>query len=427
MTAAPTGRLRRVSIALPIFALTIVSVVLTAILLFAVTFRGPPPRPAPVRLETVATALRIGAAPPQSDQPMTLTTGARWSGLPPHADRLPMAEAVLAQMLRVPRTSVRIVAFQIQRDPFAVRGPFSAAVRRDGGWRVLSTRPPRLFSRWHWWTLQAMAIACVVLGIVAWLIARAITRPLRQLAQAAADGRVGRGIVVPTRGPREVRELGEALSAMHGRLARHAESRMAMLAAIAHDLGTPLSRIAFWVEQLPEAARVRASADLDEMRAMLGDVLRFARDERMGVTARIDLGSVLDALVDDLSVAGQPVTVQPGERAVVRGDAAALRRLFANLVDNALRYGDAADVAWTRDDHAVCVTVTDRGAGFDPTLGDRLFEPFVRGDPSRSRATGGTGLGLAIVRSIAEAHGGSVTLGTAPGGGGCVSVTLPLA
>ena len=137
MTAAPTGRLRRVSIALPIFALTIVSVVLTAILLFAVTFRGPPPRPAPVRLETVATALRIGAAPPQSDQPMTLTTGARWSGLPPHADRLPMAEAVLAQMLRVPRTSVRIVAFQIQRDPFAVRGPFSAAVRRDGGWRVL--------------------------------------------------------------------------------------------------------------------------------------------------------------------------------------------------------------------------------------------------------------------------------------------------
>lgn len=427
MTAAPARRSRRVSIALPIFALTIISVILTALLLFAVTFRGPPPRPAPVRLETVATALRMGIAPPLSDQPMTLVTGARWSGLPPHAERMPMAEDVLAQMLRVPRASVRVVAFEGQHDPFALRGPFSAAVRHDGGWRVLSTRPPRLFSKWHWWTLQAMGVACIVLGIAAWLITRAITRPLRQLAQAAAHGRVGRDFAAPAGGPREVRELGDALSAMHGRLARHAESRTAMLAAIAHDLGTPLSRIAFWVEQLPDAARVRASADLDEMRAMLGDVLRFARDERMVETTRVDLGSVLDALVDDLSVAGQPVTVRPGERAVVRGDAAALRRLFANLVENAVRYGDAADVAWTRSEREVCVTVTDRGTGFDPVLGDRLFEPFVRGDPSRSRATGGTGLGLAIVRSIAEIHGGSVTLSTAVGGGGVASVTLPLA
>lgn len=420
-------RRKRSSIALPIFALTIISVVLTAILLFAVTFRGPPPRAAPVRLEIVADALRTGMAPAITDQMMMIGEGGQPSGLPPSAGRVRAAEASLARMLRVSAGAVHVTAFEAQPDPFTIRGPFSAGVSRDGRWRVLSTSPPRLFSRWHWWTLQAMMIACAVLGVAAWLIARAITRPLRQLAQSAAQGRVGRSIALPTGGPREVQELGDALSAMHGRLARHAESRMAMLAAIAHDLGTPLSRIAFWIERLPDDARVRASADLDEMRTMLGDVLRFARDERMGETTRVDLGSVLDALVDDLAVAGQPVSLNPGERVVIRGNAAALRRLFANLIENAVRYGDTAEVAYEIEHADVRVTVTDEGPGFDSDRDDRLFEPFVRGDPSRNRATGGTGLGLAIVRSIAEAHGGSVTLGTASHRGGCVSVRLPLA
>lgn len=416
----------RASIARPIFALTIISVVLTALLLFAVTFRGPPPRPAPLRLEVVATALSTGVAPRQAEQPMQLRDGARPSGLPRHAAPAPAAEAALARLLGVSRASVRVVTFEPQNDPLTVRGPFSAAVRRDGGWRVLSTQPPRLFSKWHLWTLQAMLLACVVLGIAAWLIARAITRPLAELAQAAERGQVGRQIAIPAGGPREVQALGHALGAMHARLAGHAQSRMTMLAAIAHDLGTPLSRIAFWVEQLPNEARARAAADIDEMRAMLGDVLRFARDERMSDVTRIDLGSLLDALADDLAVAGQPVTIQPGDRAVIRGDSTALRRMFANLIDNAVRYGDAAHLTWRIAGDDVEVSVQDRGPGFDPALGERLFEPFVRGDPSRNRATGGTGLGLAIVRSIAEAHGGSVMLG-GTSGAGQVTVTLPIA
>ncbi|MES2339706.1 MAG: HAMP domain-containing sensor histidine kinase [Pseudomonadota bacterium] len=421
------ARARRSSIALPIFALTVVSVLLTAILLFVVTFRGPPPRPAPLRLETIAQVLRDGRAPPPGEMRMTLVEGASVSLVPNGWAIDTTAQTILAQTIRAPRADVRVVTLESQHQPFMIRGPFAAGLRTQAGWRVLQTQPQPIFTRWHWWTLQAMAMACVILGIAAWLIARAITRPLADLAQAASHGRVGQPIAVPDRGPREVRDLGDALSAMHLRLARHADSRTAMLAAIAHDLGTPLSRIAFWIEQLPEPARVRAAGDIAEMRAMLGDVLRFARDERVSDSKRIDLGSLLDALVEDLSVAGQPATIDPGPRALVRGDSTGLRRLFANLIENAIRYGDVARVGWQIADGEAIVTIDDAGPGFDPKLGDQLFEPFVRGDPSRNRATGGTGLGLAIVRSLAEAHGGRVTLGQASGGGGQVEVRLPLA
>jgi signal transduction histidine kinase len=184
-----------------------------------------------------------------------------------------------------------------------------------------------------------------------------------------------------------------------------------MLAAIAHDLGTPLSRLSFRVEHLPEAARERAAADIAEMRAMIASLLRFARDEASERSdARIDLGSMLDALVEDMHMAGTPVSLEPGERAIVRGDPQALRRLFANLIENAVRYGDSAALSWQVADGIADILLDDRGPGVDPAQAERLFEPFVRGDPSRNRATGGTGLGLAIVRGIAESHGGTVTL-----------------
>src|SRR5207248_6653811 len=114
---------------------------------------------------------------------------------------------------------------------------------------------------------------------------------------------------LPARAPREVAQLGEALAAMHARLAGHAEGRTAMLAAIAHDLGTPLSRLAFWVEQLPDDARARAESDVDEMRAMIAAAIGYARDElHLRADARVDLGSLLDSLVEDMIVAGVPVT-----------------------------------------------------------------------------------------------------------------------
>lgn len=199
-----------------------------------------------------------------------------------------------------------------------------------------------------------------------------------------------------------------------------------MLAAIAHDLGTPLSRLAFRVEQLPEAARDRAAADIAEMRGLIGAALSFARDEAVGSRERLDLGSLLESLTDDIADTGGAVDVAHGQRAIIRGDSVALRRLFANLLENALRYGQQAAVAWRIEGNLVSVTIDDHGPGINPNDVERLFEPFVRGDPSRNRATGGTGLGLAIVRSIAARHDGEAVLENGPTGGRA-RVTLPLA
>ncbi len=201
-----------------------------------------------------------------------------------------------------------------------------------------------------------------------------------------------------------------------------------MLGAIAHDLGTPLSRLAFRVEQLPEPARARAAEDIGEMRAMIAATLALARDEAQRTEAvRVDLGSLLDSLVEDMAVAGCAVSLSPGPRAVVRGDSGALRRIFQNLIENALRYGGAAALDWRVAHGEVTVTIDDPGPGLGGADPDRLFEPFVRGDPSRNRATGGTGLGLAIVRTLVVRHGGTARLEDRPNGGARATVTLPCA
>jgi signal transduction histidine kinase len=417
---------RRPSIALPIFLLVIVSVATAALVLFAITFNGPPPRPAPMRLETLAQALAHKAPLPFARPRMVQTETTAPPAPPPGTHVGTTAVTLLAQMLRSDPRTVRVYTAEPQYGVFELRGPFIVAWHSGDRWRTIRTAlPPRLTS-WHKVTLMAMAALLALLGIPAWWIARAISRPIARLAAAADSARMGARATIPRGGPREVDALAEALDAMQSRLLHQAEGRTVMLAAIAHDMGTPLSRIAFRVEQLPEAERARAAADIDEVRAMLASVLRLARDERIDpVRERIELGSLLDSLVEDLASAGSPVTLAPGPRAVVRGDSAALRRLFGNLIDNGVRYGGAVRIGWTLDGPRAVVRIDDDGPGFDADPA-RLFEPFVRGDPSRNRATGGTGLGLAIVRSVAEAHGGEVTLETRDGGGGCVRVTLPV-
>lgn len=412
------------SIATPIFLLAVTSVVLATALLFIITFAGPPPRPAPLRLEALAKGLS-GAPIPFSDLRIARSVGPEPR---PQAGemRSPNAESLLARMARLPVRDVRVFARDGQHNPFELRGGFTVARRGDSGWYVLRTAPEPWLTHWHEVTLATMGAALVALAALAWWIAQAIARPIRRLGDAAAQTRLGMPVAIPRGGPREVDELADALAAMQERLAQGVEGRTAMLAAIAHDLGTPLSRIAFWLEQLPEAARNRAAADIDEMRAMLQSVLRFAREERTGeARVRVEIGSLIDALAEDMVATGAPVATAGGPRAIVRGEPAALRRMLANIVENAVRYGRGADLHWAVDKSWVTISVDDGGPGFDPATSAALFTPFVRGDPSRNRATGGSGLGLAIVRSIAEAHGGDVTLGNHPAGGR-VTVRLPL-
>jgi signal transduction histidine kinase len=417
------------SIVWPIFALVIVSVVVAATVIFAVTFSGPPPRGAMGGAAPVVRLLRTGE--PVSGGPR-LTFERRDEltapGAPFGAD--PVAARRLAAALGVPVGEVAAFTMRPQddRDPFG--RDFLLGWRKDGEWRVVQTPRP-LLAPWHLKTLAAMLIAILALAVPAWALARAISRPLAQVARAAAQVRAGMDLPpLPGGGAREVRVLSDAVAAMHARLAAHAEGRTTMLAAIAHDMGTPLSRLSFRIEQLPDAARERAAADIAEMRGMIAAALAFARDERSDVTPRLELGSLLESLVDDMVDGGAPVAVAPvmiggGPRAVIRGDSAALRRLFANLLENAIRYGGRAELNWEVADGMVEVTVDDHGPGIDPATVERLFEPFVRGDPSRNRATGGTGLGLAIVRSIAHRHGGDAVLENGPTGARA-RVTLPL-
>ncbi|WP_298813769.1 ATP-binding protein [uncultured Sphingomonas sp.] len=427
MSSAAERRVGGRTIAWPIFALVIVSVVVVATTIFAVTFSGPPPRRLGQSLSTVTQALRTGETPRAAGPDLSVTT----RDAPPAPVRSmrvdPIARQALATSLGMRPDD--IIAYTRRPSPqeMGAFGPdFVLARRTASGWRVVETARPWL-APWHIKTLLAMLISVIALAIPAWLIAQAISRPVRAVARAAERARAGAELsTLPSGGAREVRALSNAVASMHERLAKHAEGRTTMLAAIAHDLGTPLSRLAFRVEQLPEAARDRAAADIAEMRGLIAAALSFARDEAVGARERLDLGSLLESLADDVADAGSAVTVTPGPRAIIRGDSVALRRLFGNLVENAVRYGQQAAIAWWIESGLVVVTIDDHGPGVDPAQVERLFEPFVRGDPSRNRATGGTGLGLAIVRSIAARHDGEALLENGPTGARA-RVTLPLA
>jgi signal transduction histidine kinase len=416
------------SIAVSIFSLVIGAVLIATLIFVGISFRGPPPRDPPQMTEAIAATLR-GEMPEHHFGPtLRVAETAKRPAPPATMVGQPRAARRVAQQLGVPADQV--LAWS-NLPPIAMDsafiGDFVVAWQHGGSWRIVSNPPSATIKRWYVVTLSAALATILALAWPAWALAGAITRPIRRIAESASEARAGVPLgQMPQDGVGEVRILSRAISRMHDRLSRHAEGRTTMLAAIAHDLGTPLSRLAFWVEQLPDEARARANADLDEMRAMLGSVLRFARDESKPATdARIDLGSLLDSLTEDMNIAGAPVTIEPGARAIVRGDAQALRRLFANLVENAIRYGQSATITWQAADDRVVVTIDDRGPGFEMDDAERLFEPFVRGDPSRNRETGGTGLGLAIVRSIAEVHRGTVALHNHKGAGR-VLVTLPL-
>jgi len=422
---------RPASIVVPMMLFAITSAAVVMLVQFAVVFQGPPPGSAPIPIARVADALRTGRAPPaHHGQKISLYLaendrfGRSEERLSPERDR------AIAILLPVPADQIRGYYEWPANDPDQdIHGSFTVGRRTDRGWLVASVSRGPALGRWRIAILQWMLLTLVILSLLAWAAARRISRPIRRLAEAATRARLGAPEAIPLDGPREIRELGRAMEAMQARILQQAENRTVMLAAMAHDLGTPLSRLAFWIEQLPEAARERAVADIGEMRAMLSVTLQFTRDIRgHGDMVRLDLGSVIESLADDLAAAGKPVTVEPGPRMVLIGEPQALRRLFGNLVENAIRYGQRAEIGWrVRDGHGE-IQVDDEGPGFDPAQAEKLFAPFVRGESSRNRATGGTGLGLAIVRSIVELHGGTVTLENRPGrAGGRVMVRLPLA
>jgi signal transduction histidine kinase len=265
-----------------------------------------------------------------------------------------------------------------------------------------------------------IVLLVLAIGVLAYIVARIASAPLNRLSAAAAE--LGADLdraPIAAAGPTEVRRAADAFNSMQKRLQQHVGERTRMLAAITHDLQTPLTRLRLRLERVEdEALRERLVADLGAMKALIDEGLELARSaETSEPRMMVDLDSLLGSLVEDAVDAGGAATFEQGCGAVLPLRPLAARRLFANLIDNALEYGGSAAVTATREGADVSVHVRDRGPGLPPDMIERVFEPFVRGDDSRSRQSGGVGLGLTIARTLAEKNGATLTLRNSPDGG----------
>jgi signal transduction histidine kinase len=271
-------------------------------------------------------------------------------------------------------------------------------------------------------------------GLMALIIMHRQTRPLTQLAARVDQFDFsGEPTMLPeTRSAApEIRALIAAFNRLQARLAQLLRARMAMLGGISHDVRTFATRLRLRVDHIPEKAdRERAVADIDDMIRLLDDALLASRAGAGELTEElVEFRQVVRDEVDDRSVEHASIHLQPvttTEDAIVLGDRVALRRVVANLIDNALQYGRAAHVQVDASDQSVRLTVDDEGPGIPADQREALLEPFVRLETSRNRRTGGAGLGLAVVRSLVEAHGGVINIGDAPTGGARFTVSLPL-
>ena len=202
--------------------------------------------------------------------------------------------------------------------------------------------------------------------------------------------------------------------------------RAQTIAAIAHDLRTPLTRLRFRAEQAEPAIRDRMAADIEEMDALISHALAYARGDEGGQPrTRLNLTRLARETVRDFAETGARVGMAGRKAATVNGDPAALRRALANLIDNAVKFAGAARLRMETGEGVVAVPIQDAGPGVPQEQVEALFEPFSRGERSRNRQTGGAGLGLAVARQIARAHGGELTLENRPGGDLTARLTLP--
>ena len=308
---------------------------------------------------------------------------------------------------------------------------FTASVALpDGSWLNVAVAPPPGAPPWGWTFLMTFLLSAVGIAVVAVLTGRRIAKPMRGLAAAA--GRFGRGEAVddlPEAGPVETRETVRAFNRMRQRLDRYVRDRTAMLAAISHDLRTPITSLRLHAEFIEDAGtKAKIEDSLDEMQRMTEDALAFIREDmHREETRTVDLHALLDSVAADLSELGHEVAVADTGRVLVPCRTVALRRALRNLLENGAAHGARATARIDGDRSEVRVIIEDEGPGIPEDDLERVFEPFVRLEESRSRDTGGSGLGLAIARDIVRGHGGDIRLQNRAEGGLRATIALPVA
>jgi signal transduction histidine kinase len=288
------------------------------------------------------------------------------------------------------------------------------AVRLDSGaWLNAAYSKTVPNSIWTSQTAVSLAITAAVLSLIAIFVARSIARPMRRLAAAAEA--LGRGETVtplPEWGPDDIRQTAEAFNRMQERLQRFVEDRTRMLAAISHDLRTPLTSLRLRAEFVSDPdAQEKMLKTIGEIQTMTEAALAFAREEATAEDTRmVDLPALVESLCDDLAELGHNVAFIDGPAVNYRCRPDALRRAIRNLIENAIRYGERARVRVARTAKSIDIIVDDDGPGIPEDTMEQVFAPFYRIEDSRNRETGGVGLGLSIARAIARHHGGDVVL-----------------
>jgi signal transduction histidine kinase len=443
----------RRALALPLFAQTLGLVFLTLIAAqtaaMVVVFSLPPPPAEIYTVGDVAQAVRLGVGDSRGPSGRILTTSLE--SRPPVAEtegrhRL-MFRNALARTLGVTPDAVvisqsgpRIIAFGGQGRPAHLTaetagpepllfGRFQIGILQPGGrWLTTRPRPAFGFDPWQQRLLLVSALAALAISPVAWAFSRRLAAPISALAAGAE--RLGRDPGAPPlniSGSAEVAAAVLAFNRMQQRLRLYVEDRTGMMGAIAHDLRTPLTRMRFRIEAAPEPLREKLAADIDQMEAMVASTLGFVRDIATPHSRRkLEVASLVETVVDEAALTGANASIERADRVVIDGDPLALKRLVANLVDNAIKYGTCASARVFTDGDMAVIEVDDDGPGMPESEVERMFEPFHRLEGSRSRETGGIGLGLAVVRAVARSHGGDVVLSNRARGGLSARVTLPL-
>jgi signal transduction histidine kinase len=303
-----------------------------------------------------------------------------------------------------------------------------AVQHSDGSWLVFTT-PERLWGlpwqeRWAIWVL----FLTVSTGIVSTIATRQLVRPIKQFAEAIRlFGTNPHAPAIAETGPREFTSVIAAFNEMQAQIQKFVAYRTAMLAAISHDLRTPLTRIRLRGELIEdEVQQARLFRDVDELQAMVDGALAFFRgDADEEAMTSFDLPRVLQTIANDYADQGIEIGYAGPSHAVYRGRPFALKRAFANLIENAVKYGTPPTIELTCREKTITVMVRDQGPGIPNEALERVFSPFYRLETSRNRTTGGVGLGLTAALAIIRGHGGDIILSNLPAGGLEALVTLP--
>lgn len=301
---------------------------------------------------------------------------------------------------------------------------------RDQGWVVftLAHRSWGLKEQYRW--LIGFFFLALASALVTAIAARRFAAPIKQLALAVREFGVNpNALPIGEAGPHELRQVIRTFNEMQTQIRRFVAQRTMMLAAISHDLRTPLTRMRLRGELIEDPVQQqKLYRDVDEMQRMVDGALDFFRDDTAAEpSTTFDLPQVLSTIANDYADQKIEIHYSGPAHSVYYGKPFALKRAFDNLVQNAIKYATPPDLELSRQTHALIVSIRDRGPGIPDELLETVFEPYYRAEKSRNRNTGGVGLGLTVALAIVQAHGGEIQLRNMAGGGLEARVILPLA